>query len=249
MNKLIINADDFGLTEGCNKGIIKCMTEGVVTSSTLMINMPKAKHAVYMAKENGITSLGIHLNLTCGKPVLPKDEVQSLVDEDGYFYNRIAKSIKNINLKEAKNELEAQVNKFLDTGLKISHLDGHHHIQMYDGIKDIVIELCKKYEVPMRHCNKIHRKYCIDKNVKTTDYFDMNFYGDNVTVDSLKDIINGYEDGTIEIMTHPSYIDEELKEISSYSINREKELEVLTNTEFIKWLEDRGIELISFNDI
>ncbi|EOD00094.1 chitin disaccharide deacetylase [Caldisalinibacter kiritimatiensis] len=249
MKKLIINADDFGLTTGCNKGILYAMEKGVVTSTTIMINMPKAEETIKMAKEKGIKTLGLHLTLTCGKPVLPITEVPTLVDENGQFYKRRTKLFPVMNLNEAKKELKAQIEKFLQSGLELTHLDSHHHIHMYDGIREIVAELAKEYNVAVRQPNDETKDYLIDNGIKTTDYFSMEFYGEKATLENLKNIIENFDNGTIEIMAHPAYVDEELSNISSYNNNRQRELEILTSQELIQWIDKEGIRLITYKDL
>src|SRR5699024_11986375 len=83
MLKLIINADDFGYSRAVNYGIIDAHKKGVLTSTTLMTNMPGAEHAYKLGKEYNHLGIGVHLTLTCGKPLL--DNHQTLVDADGNF--------------------------------------------------------------------------------------------------------------------------------------------------------------------
>jgi hypothetical protein len=249
MKKLIINADDFGLTTGCSKGILYAMEKGVVTSTTIMINMPKAEEAIKMAKEKGINAIGLHLTLTCGKPLLSINEVPTLVDENGEFYKRRTKLFPVMNLNEAKKELKAQIEKFLKSGLELTHLDSHHHIHMYDGIREIVGELAKEYNVAVRQPNNETKDYLITNGITTTDHFSMEFYGEKATLKKLKKIIKDFSNGTIEIMAHPAYADEELSSISSYNKNRQKELEILTSQELINWVNKEGIKLITYKDL
>ncbi len=249
MKKLIINADDFGLADGCNRGIIDAMKNGIVTSTTVMINMPKAVEAIDLAKKVGIKEMGVHLTLTCGKPLLSKEEVPSLVDENGRFYRRVAKLLPLVNLEEVEKELRAQIDEFLKTGLKLTHLDSHHHVHMYDGIKEIVSKLAKEYCVSVRHPDEKTKEYLSKLGIRTTDFFSMNFYGKDATLENLKRIIKQFPEGTIEIMTHPAYVDEKLKNISSYNVNRAKELEILTSVEIKEWIEKEGIKLINFDGL
>lgn len=249
MKKLIINADDFGLTTGCNKGIIEAIKNGIVTSTTLMFNMPKSEEAIELAKENGITSLGLHLTLTCGKPILNSVEVQSLVDKTGSFYKRSTNLLPVMKLEEVEKELRAQIDGFIKTGMKLSHFDSHHHIHMYDGIREIVAKLAKEYNVPVRQPNLETKKFYSEIDIKTTDYFTWEFYGEGATIDNFKAIIEEFSGGTIEIMCHPAFVDEELEQISSYSKARKEELSILTSEQLKEWITIEGIELISFKDL
>jgi len=249
MKKIIINGDDFGLTEGCSKGIIKALKDGILTNTTVMINMPEALSSIELAKKNGITEMGLHLTLTCGQPISEIGEVSSLVDNHGKFYKRRNQLFPKIKLEEVRIEFENQVKAFLNTGLKLINLDSHHHVHMYDGVRKIVADLAKSYEVPLRSPDETTKKYLLNNAIKTTDYFSMEFYGENTSVENLKGIIEDFPDGTIEIMTHPAYLDESLIQISSYNTNREKELETLLNNDLRKWLNKKGIKLISFGEL
>jgi len=83
--RLIINADDFGLCESVNKGIVEAHTKGVLTSTTIMANMPAADQAVELAKNLPTLGLGVHLNLTAGKPLSKDNTVKLILDSQGYF--------------------------------------------------------------------------------------------------------------------------------------------------------------------
>ncbi|ABR50265.1 YdjC family protein [Alkaliphilus metalliredigens QYMF] len=249
MKKIIINADDFGLTTSCNKGIIESIINGVVSNTTLMVNMPKAEEAILLAKENGIDTLGIHLTLTCGKPILPQQQVRSLVDEEGNFYRRSTRLLPVMKLDEVESELRMQIDTFLKCGLKISHLDSHHHVHMHDGILEIVAGLAKEYNLPLRQPSERAKKLYKEMNITTTDHFTLEFYGEGANLENLKTIINGFEKGILEVMVHPAYVDEDLKSISSYNNYRKKELEILTSGVLKVWLDQNNIQVISFEDL
>ncbi|MDF2521307.1 MAG: YdjC family protein [Clostridia bacterium] len=249
MLKLIINADDFGLAKGCNEGIIKALKDGIATDTTIMINLEGCLDAVILAKSNGIKRIGLHLNLTCGKPLLPADEVKSLVDETGSFYRRVKLLLPNMDLKEAESELWAQVERFKETGMGLTHLDSHHHIHMYEGLRDIVIDMARQLNVPLRQTDDETRDKIRAKGVRTTEYFTWEFYDNGVSVENLCSILDRYHEGTLEIMSHPAVPDDELSSKSSYSSQRKKELEVLTSEVLKKYIKNKNIQLISFDDL
>src|SRR4030043_336716 len=82
---LIVNADDFGMSEEISDGIITAHLEGIVTSTSLMVNMPDAKRAVRLAQQTPSLDVGMHLNMTEGHPVLPPEKVPTLVNNTGEF--------------------------------------------------------------------------------------------------------------------------------------------------------------------
>ncbi len=153
MKKLIINADDFGLHEEINNGIIRCFQEGCLTSTSLMCGAPAFNNAVALLKNNEGLGVGVHLTLVGGvAPVLPVEEVKSLVDENGLFFSDYTVFIKNFYLgkvkkNEIKRELEAQLLKAASTGLKFTHVDSHQHLHVLPGIVPIVISLCCQFDI------------------------------------------------------------------------------------------------------
>jgi predicted glycoside hydrolase/deacetylase ChbG (UPF0249 family) len=152
--ELIVNADEFGLTEGVNQGIARVHSQGIVTSTTMVANEYAFDHAVELAQQVPRLAIGIHLNATYGVPVLPEVRVFSLVDEDGFFYRRgpflTRLMTGRINLVHVEDEFRAQVEKVLDAGIEPSHLDSHESIHMYPSLFRIVAALAREYRLPVR---------------------------------------------------------------------------------------------------
>lgn len=267
--RLIVNGDDFGLTEGVTNGIIKAMKEGIMTETSAMVNMPYFEEAIKKAKLNGIDKMGIHLTLTCGEPVLDKSEIGSLLDENGSFHRHPDPDY--IDVVAAEKEIRAQINKFLKTGMKLDHIDSHHHFYMYSkGYLDIVVKLAKEYNVPIR-CMSSEKVYPYAKeykftkddvyedsigyvrknNVKCPDYLILDFYDTGVSeenlISMLKELMGKYD--TVEIMSHPAIVDDELCKRSSYNVKREKEVQVLTSKAVKDFIKENNIELIDYTQL
>lgn len=249
MKKLIINADDFGLTEGTNLGIIKGIKEGIVSSTTVMINMPYAYEGIEILKSMAFKSAGVHLTLTAGYPTLSTREVPSLVDREGKFYRRRNELFPKLMLEDVEKELRNQIQLFIKTGLNPSHLDGHHHIHMYDGIREIVVKLAKEFNLPVRYADDKTKGYLEENNIITTDGFSMEFYGERANIDTIKDNLINFNGNSFEFMCHPAFVDKELMELSSYNSYRGKELLILTNKDLMNWVKDNGFNLIGFNEL
>ncbi|WP_282138639.1 chitin disaccharide deacetylase [Rossellomorea aquimaris] len=224
MRNVIINADDFGLCRGVNYGIVDSHRFGIVNSTTMLVNMPGTLHAVELAKVYPELQVGIHLTLTCGRPV--SGGVPSLLDERGFFsYTSRIFEEKEINVDEVEMEWEAQVDKFLSFGLPLSHIDSHHHVHSFRPLIPVVKRLSERFGVPVRNvpCDGFEAMNVL------TDRFSMDFYGDGVSVEGLKRILDSRDEGeTLEIMCHPAYVDTYLKGNSSYCEQRLRELDVLT---------------------
>src|SRR5947199_8765588 len=124
MKKLIVTADDFGLTEKVNQGIIEAHCRGIVTSTSLMANGGAFEHAVARARETPRLGIGAHLNLTQGPTVTPATVVRSLVKRDGAMgIGPIALGQKigtgKVRVGEVALELRAQIEKILAAGIVV----------------------------------------------------------------------------------------------------------------------------------
>lgn len=156
MRKLIINADDFGLTEGVNFAISDCFLEGVLTSATLMVNTQATDHAVklVMSSEYRNLGVGLHFNLTLGKPISPAEHVPSLINGAGEFHGRSdfnkRMMLGLIKAKHIRTELLAQYQRFLSYGIEPTHIDGHQHVQAFQSVFACVADLCLDQNLAIR---------------------------------------------------------------------------------------------------
>ena len=239
--RLIINADDFGLSKSISDGIIEGIKGGYITSTSVMANMEYAEYAVKEAVKNNISCVGLHINLTAGKPIINN---QKLTDDKGVFlYNRKQIDNPELTCKDAYNEIKAQiemVDKYSDGLLKIDHLDMHHQLCENENAVKALERVAKEYNIPARN------EY--DCDVVKPDILDRAFTINNITVDYLRGVVSKYQDKdiTVELMTHPGHVDEYTKSITSY-VDREKELQTLKATKE-EGIFDK-IELISFGQL
>jgi len=149
-HRLIVNADDFGVSEEVNEAVIRAYKEGVLTSTSLMVTGAAFEQAVKLARQNPGLGVGIHLVTVVGKSVLPHSEIPTLVDEEGNFSNNpTAAGLKYFfsprARRELRTELAAQFEKFHSTGLPLSHIDGHLHLHVHPVIFDAALELGAQY--------------------------------------------------------------------------------------------------------
>lgn len=225
MIKLIVNADDFGYSRGVNYGIIDAHKYGIVNSTTMMMNMPGVNHAVELAKEHPTLKLGIHLVLTCGKPLL--QDVPSLIDTQGNF-KKLSDFMndKNLSLPELEREWTAQIDRFLDFGLTATHFDSHHHVHGIPEFLPVIQRLSRKYNLPVRRISE----QPVEGVPFFTDRFFHNFYGEGVTENYFVDFSKyDVDNQTIEVMCHPGYLDFEVLNGSSYAAERVEETRILTS--------------------
>lgn len=143
MKKLIITADDYGMSRAVNDAIDSGIAAGLITSTNVMTNMPLYKEAVKL-KENANISVGLHWVLACGKPVLPREEIPTLVAENGEFYSypefrsRLRK--KQISFEDIKKELVAQYNLYFDLMGQPDYWNTHQNTHVDFGIYRLFVD-------------------------------------------------------------------------------------------------------------
>lgn len=240
--KIIINADDFGISEGAVLGIIKAHQDGILTSTTCMVNMPYAKMGLELASRYPNLGVGIHLVLTVGRPLI--DGAKSYVDKNGNFLRPSAypNEEPNANFDELYREWKAQIERFIKlAGKKPTHIDSHHHVHLLPQHHDVVIKLAKEYDLPIRQRDQIINNY---QYVRCNDQF----YKDNVNYEYLTSTINNIDEYG-EIMCHPALLDWRLYQMSSYNIPRMKELDLLCDKKIKQFIKDNDIELINYSNL
>ena len=134
MRRLIVTADDFGLSPGVNAGIVEAHERGIVTATSLMVNAPAAREALHWASEHRSLAVGLHFVLTFARPVGPTEPLEELVDENGRFRRLETGVHERASAGDVREEIRAQLARFADAvGRAPSHIDGHHHVHALPG--------------------------------------------------------------------------------------------------------------------
>ena len=167
---MIINADDFGFSREVTEGIIEAHLDGCVTSTTLMANMDAWEYAVEQGIGQPNLSVGIHLTLTAGRPVLPPGRVSSLVDAEGRFHTLAEMSRRawrlKLSTKELREELAAQIRRLIDAGLMPTHADSHHHGASYPQAALAMTRALKEFGIDRTRTHRVW--FTADRNA--SDY-------------------------------------------------------------------------------
>ncbi len=272
MKQLIINSDDYGRTPEISRGIREAHLNGVVSSTTCMMNIPTTAADVAVAvQETPRLGLGVHLVLTMGRPILPKEAVPSIVDANGnhFKYDPFIANIPNLRMDEVKAEWRAQIEAFIRAaGRKPTHLDSHHHSSFFTPeLFRGMLEIASEYDVPIRnpiaygdnptagmpavahpmsdHAPRLIREF----KARTTDTIFVDFYDEGATYEMFYDILNKLPEGTSEIMCHPGYVDDAFAKESSYNFQRERELKILTDPVVKQAIAEHGIALTTFAEL
>lgn len=246
--RLIVNADDLGRTPGINAGIFEAHNQGLVTSATLMVGFAAAEKAAQDWRRNPELGVGLHVALTGGRPILPPREVRSLVDEEGRFPTK-PEGLDAALPDEVRAEVEAQLERFRGlTGRLPTHLDSHHHSHRLPVVRDALVSLARRYDLPVRRASAEVGEHLQREGIATTSRFIEDFFGSGARLEVLLQILGTLEPGTTELMCHPARVDEALRGDSSYVEEREQELAVLTHPESIRAVQENNILLTHFGE-
>ena len=146
MQRVIINADDFGLSPGVNRGILGAFREGILSSTTMLVNLSHFDDAVRLAVANPDLPVGIHLSLLWGAPVSDPTAVPSLVERDGLFPRSLAVLARRyflgtLRIDDVRTEFRAQVDRFRRAGLTPTHVDTHKHVHCLPGVLEALTQV------------------------------------------------------------------------------------------------------------
>ncbi len=154
MLKKIINADDFGISPGVNTAIAEAYKDGILNSTSIMINLKYVNHALHLAQSMPNLNIGLHINLTNETPLSPAEELPLLVNENGKFKNGFVNLLLLSFLKpqelrkQAEIEIRRQIELAKTMGINLSHIDSHRHIHMIPLLFDVVKKLAEEYQIP-----------------------------------------------------------------------------------------------------
>jgi predicted glycoside hydrolase/deacetylase ChbG (UPF0249 family) len=153
VKKLIVNADDYGRSAGVSRGILHAHRQGIVTSTTVMVNQPNARAHLDEALACPELGIGLHLVFSSWRPVLPPETIPGLVDRDGRFFDQhtLWARAEAVWLESLQAELSAQIGRFAAwTGHLPDHLDGHHFVYLYPPFFQVYADLAAQFGLPVR---------------------------------------------------------------------------------------------------
>jgi hopanoid biosynthesis associated protein HpnK len=290
MKRLIVNADDFGLTLKVNRAIIDGHHSGLVNSASLLANGEAFESAVAMSRQAPRLGVGVHLNLTEGKPVTPPSSISSLVSGQGFFARKPvnlwrAMILGRVSTADIEKELRAQIEKALAAGIVATHLDSHKHVHALPMLGRMTIRLARQYGIPAirRVVERWSALSCLlgrFPHAKTRLFRQLlnscmlavvsrgwsrelrragiacaeHFYGLTPTgfldEELLREILCHLPDGTSELMCHPGFVDEALRQTPTRLLEqREVEYQALTRPAIKLLAKDLGVQLINYGDL
>ncbi len=279
MKKLIINADDFGRHELINCAVERAFNSGCLRSATLMAGGAAFEDAVKLAKKISGLGVGIHFTLANGNPVLPPEEIPTLVTAEGIFHENYVSFLKRylsgkISLAEVRSELAAQLEKILRTGLTLTHFDSHQHLHHVPGIVKIALDLAtaagiksmrvadaKLFDGELKNIGQFVGRLGLGslakfvafqarrKNISTPEHFAGIVAGESVSENFMLKLIENLREGTTEVMLHPGTDNKILQEFCEWEHDFEEELAAVTSPKVLSALKEKNIAAINFSEL
>lgn len=269
----MVNADDFGLSEGINRGILSAFQRGILRSTSILPNGTAFDDAAAIAASTPDLDIGFHVSLVDEKCVAPVSDVHGLVDDNGCLpasYSEFVKGYfsRRFSLRDIQVEIEAQLRRVVDAGIHPTHIDSHQHLHVLPGIIDVVIQTAKDAGIPViripRECGGpgarfFHRLvlsfFCKSAESKARMaglHYPDNFFGFSVSGHmneyNLTKTLDSLRPGVNEIMCHPGFIDPATSARYQWGYHWDDETSALCSESIRRIVEDRNIRLASFTD-
>lgn len=266
---LIINADDLGYSPGVNRAIADLYQAGALSSASLIVNLPWSEAGAAIARRWPGLSVGVHLNLSKGEPLLPRGQVPSLVDEAGSFWDTAALYRRaltgQINWYEAAAEMEAQVEWAMERGLHLDNLDSHVHFQILPAARRLITDLGQRYNVQAWRTPRVlstltphftwtdllNRRVASGPLLAPHYLLSLHQWGDRLLHDQRLRAVLSRPGVVTELVVHPGYTpDPDLPLPDQLPPERRQgEFDLVSTPAFRSWLDDLGVKLISFADL
>lgn len=269
--KLMVTADDYGISDAVTDGICKCARDGVLTQTGLFSNMTGAKYAVdRLLKEYPHICLGQDINMVAGNPVTDSKSIPSLVQGDGSFktssmHRKLDQTAPNhIPYEEALLETDNQVKRFIElVGKKPAYISGHAYgtKETEQALRDVAM----KYGIVF--AMDFYKEHQLLAGPESAPWNNVEFNEDGrmdfsmqtqCNRDPLQAFIDGKisqldkalkENGIAHIHTHAGYVDRDLIRRSSFTMIRAMEADFISSPQLLKWVKEHNVELVSILDL
>lgn len=271
--RLLVNADDLGWSRSVNDGIIEAHRDGIVTSTSVLAAGSAFEHAVESLASSPDLSVGVHLNIYRGVPVLPASRVATLLGPDGSFPGNWRITIRrlatgSIDLAQVEAEFSAAVERVMEAGITPRHLDSEKHLHHWPPVFDCVCRVARRYDIPrVRVVREPFAPSMIpmglsalgQRNARVARSFGLSVAEATVGVTrapisakDLREILGTVPKGAgdVEFVCHPGRIDAEFMALQAKVSNRlvesrELELAALTGPEARESVRAAGCTLCS----
>jgi predicted glycoside hydrolase/deacetylase ChbG (UPF0249 family) len=278
--RLVVNADDFGVSARINEGILLAHRTGIVTATSLMAVGRAFEQAVHLSREAPALDVGVHLTLVAERPLLARRS--SLTGDDGRFPASAGAFLRDwltgrIRRADVQAEWSAQIERVIDHGIRVTHLDSHQHVHILPGLADLSLQLAARYNIPfvrvpveelrgdrwpslhginrMLGATALRASWALARltGAKEAKYRPLRFLGfqDGGRLDDLRlrRLFRALRPGrAYEIMCHPGFTPDE-PDVQSWAYRHEVELRALTRPTIRSEIAARGIQLCNFKEL
>jgi predicted glycoside hydrolase/deacetylase ChbG (UPF0249 family) len=271
--RLVVNADDFGLSTGVNRGILEAHAAGVVSSVSVLVNAPGWTDAVRRLRDLGPSGLGVglHFNLTMGRPV---SWGGSLCDAGTGRFHALGALVARacagrLDPGDIAIECAAQIARLKNAGFVVTHLDSHRHVHILPGVWGPVAETARHAGVPVLRVplepwsvNPVNWRASLKKAAlrlawrvssgasapldRPDRFVGISLQGSRSFLARLLTVLDRLPPGTTELMVHPGYADGDLAAWDGYTAPRARELAALTRPEVRERFQAGRFRLIHF---
>jgi chitin disaccharide deacetylase len=267
---VIIHADDAGMSHSVNRATIAAMEQGIVSSASIMVPCPWFKEFAAYAKAHPEKDFGIHLTLNSEwdnyrwGPVAGRSNVPSLVDQEGYLWDNVAEIVANAKSDEVETELRAQIQRALNFGVPLTHLDTHMGaVVSRPDLVEVYVKLGIEFDLPVFFLRNLGREIP-DEAVRTRAMQLIEKLEDHglPVLDSMTQLytngsfaekkaqylqaITDSEPGVQYLILHCGYDDDELRAITNSSKLRDTDRRVVTDADFIEAVKQTGVEVVTW---
>ena len=274
LRHLIVNADDLGLAEGVNRGILEAHEAGVVTSASLLANGASFGHAVSLVRGAPALGIGVHLDFVAGRPLTT---ARSLVDaRTGHFYSlpvlACRASLGRVDRDDVIAESGAQIERVRNAGIAVTHVDSHRHAHLLPGVwSGVVVAITAanigRLRMPVERLSWMADSCALRPAIKiialrtaatvatrgrpipmhADQFAGIALQGCRRFAARLLRLLDCLPSGTTELMVHPGHVDPALASLDSYVRPRENELDTLLSAAVRDRLHRGDIRLVNFN--
>ena len=267
MAKILFQGDDFGFTRGVTLGIVDSIDRGVLRNTGLFSNMPSAEFAVSFMKDRPQACFGIDFNLVAGPCVSDPKDIPHLVDENGVFlksglrvrdprWQSVEGRAELFPYDEVNRELRAQFRRFVElTGRKPEYL--HEHSISSENYRKVIHEISVEEDIP--YSSEIWKELNMDGPLSrlfasslasSKKVFDPNDQLNKDTVEQFFSIAEELLDNELSVFgCHPGYVDADLLTLTTLSLERAKDAEMMMSDKVRAFIEKNNVELITYRDL